>query len=123
MLLTACQSTKEAANLVNLDVKFDWNNTSACSSISPAFDITNVPAETKILKFTMTDLNVPTFHHGGGTVTYMGEANIPAGSFTYTGPCPPSGTHKYRFRVVALNEDASLVLGKGEFTQEFPPKN
>jgi phosphatidylethanolamine-binding protein (PEBP) family uncharacterized protein len=119
--LSACQTTKEADNMVSLDVAFSWENTQACSTTPPAFDITNVPEGTKFLRFHMTDLNVPSFMHGGGTVPYSGNTKIPAGSFGYTGPCPPSGSHRYRFTVEALNESKDLILGKGEKTKAFPP--
>jgi hypothetical protein len=41
----------------------------------------------------MTDLNVPSFHHGGGTVAYSGQAAVPCGAFSsgFTGPSPPPG--------------------------------
>jgi Raf kinase inhibitor-like YbhB/YbcL family protein len=34
-----------------------------------------------------------------------------AGSIGYTGPCPPSGTHRYFFKVYALDTDLDLVGG------------
>jgi phosphatidylethanolamine-binding protein (PEBP) family uncharacterized protein len=55
-------------------------------------------------------------------VEYSGSGDIPEGSFRYTGPCPPSGSHNYRFQVTALNADGTLALGKGENTKAFPPK-
>ena len=42
-----------------------------CSG-SPSFALTDVPQGTARLQFAMTDLNVPSFHHGGGTVAYSG---------------------------------------------------
>lgn len=120
--LSGCQTTKEADNMAELGVSFDWEGTSACSSKSPAFVISNIPAETASLRFKMVDLDVPTYNHGGGTVEYSGGNGIPAGAFSYKGPCPPSGSHDYRFTVTALNADGSLILGKGQETQAFPPK-
>jgi phosphatidylethanolamine-binding protein (PEBP) family uncharacterized protein len=120
--LAACQTTKEAKNLATLGVDFSWSETKACSDKPPAFTITNIPADTKTLKFHMTDMNVPSYNHGGGTVEYSGSGDIPEGSFRYTGPCPPSGSHNYRFQVTALNADGTLALGKGENTKAFPPK-
>jgi len=120
--LTGCQTTKEAANMVALDVSFDWHGTSACSTKPPAFVISNIPADTASLRFKMVDLDVPTYNHGGGTIDYSGSNKIPAGAFSSKGPCPPSGSHDYRFTVTALNADGSMILGKGEETQAFPPK-
>jgi Raf kinase inhibitor-like YbhB/YbcL family protein len=34
-----------------------------------------------------------------------------AGSIGYIGPCPPSGTHRYFFKVYALDTDLDLVGG------------
>ncbi len=34
-----------------------------------------------------------------------------AGSFGYTGPCPPSGTHRYTARIYALDIDLELEPG------------
>jgi Raf kinase inhibitor-like YbhB/YbcL family protein len=39
-----------------------------------------------------------------------------AGSVGYMGPCPPSGTHRYFFKVYAL--DTELALGGGATKQE-----
>ncbi|MBO6578636.1 hypothetical protein [Thalassospira sp.] len=122
LTLSACQTTKEAENMASLDVSFDWHGTSACSTKSPAFIISNIPADTASLRFKMVDLDVPTYNHGGGAIDYSGSSEIPAGAFSYKGPCPPSGSHDYRFTVTALNADGSLILGKGEETQAFPPK-
>jgi hypothetical protein len=55
-----------------LSLRFSWVGIPACASISPAFELGSVPAGTKRLSFTMTDLNVPTFHHGGSTIAYEG---------------------------------------------------
>jgi len=43
-----------------------------CSG-SPSFALTDVPQDTAKLRFTMTDLNVPSFHHGGGTIDIAGR--------------------------------------------------
>ena len=39
------------------------------------------------------------------------ETTTSAGSPAYAGPCPPSGTHHYRFTVVALDADTGLAEG------------
>jgi phosphatidylethanolamine-binding protein (PEBP) family uncharacterized protein len=122
VILSGCQSTKDAANLATLGVEFSWTAKHKCSSTSPAFKISGVPAGTKTLKFWMTDLQVPTFTHGGGSVAYSGSGDIPEGAFSYTGPCPPSGSHDYEFEVTAINEAGDTALGRGKSVKPFPPK-
>jgi hypothetical protein len=48
-----------------LTVRFSWAGIPACAATSPAFELGDVPSGTKRLRFNMTDLNVPTFRHGG----------------------------------------------------------
>ena len=100
--------------------RFSWSGIPACEKISPAFDLGGVPAGTKRLRFEMTDLDVPTFYHGGSTIAYQSEA-VRQGVIRYIGPCPPRGErHRYRWSIEAL--DASdRVLGRTETTQTFPP--
>jgi len=103
-----------------MSVRFSWAGIPACTSISPAFDLQGVPTGTKHLTFTMTDLNVPTFHHGGSTIAYNGDA-VSRGSIRYTGPCPPHDErHNYRWVVQALDV-AGKVLAKGSAEAMFPP--
>jgi hypothetical protein len=103
-----------------LSLRFSWTGIPACATVSPAFELGGVPADTKLLSFMMTDLNMPTFHHGGSTVAYSGNV-VPRGAVTYTGPCPPSGQrHNYRWTVQALDA-AGKSLGKGSADATFPP--
>jgi Raf kinase inhibitor-like YbhB/YbcL family protein len=39
------------------------------------------------------------------------QAESSAGGAAYAGPCPPSGSHRYRFTVVALDADTGLAEG------------
>ncbi|MDV7338008.1 hypothetical protein RYZ26_00275 [Terasakiella sp. A23] len=121
LTLSACQTAKMAENAATLDVAFNWQNTKACSGVSPAFQIGNIPAGTETLSFRMTDLNKLSFNHGGGTVKYSGSGDIAQGAFGYTGPCPPSGQHNYRWTVQALDKSGELILGEGKATKAFPP--
>ncbi|MXN63495.1 phospholipid-binding protein [Stappia sp. GBMRC 2046] len=105
-----------------MGVSFSWNESHKCSSVPPAFYISGVPKGTKTLEFKMTDLDAPSFPHGGGTVPYTGTGKIPEGAFTYTGPCPPDGAHRYEFEVTAYGETGDKVLGQGKAARSFPPK-
>ena len=121
-ILVGCQSTQEAANVSRLGVDFSWEDTSRCSSTSPAFTITDVPQQTDQLHFKMKDLNVPSFNHGGGTIEYSGGSQVPAGAFSYTGPCPPGGSHNYEFTVEAIDTDTATVIARGKAVRTFPPR-
>jgi hypothetical protein len=104
----------------SLSLGFSWAGIPACASISPAFELGGVPAGTKRLSFLMTDLDVPTFHHGGSTVAYQNNV-VSRGAVRYTGPCPPRGQHhNYRWTVQALDA-AGNVLGTGSAEAMFPP--
>jgi phosphatidylethanolamine-binding protein (PEBP) family uncharacterized protein len=77
---------------------------------SPRFTLRDVPAGTAQVQFAMTDLNKPSFHHGGGTVDYRGQAEVPCGAFAkgFIGPSPPPGeVHTYEFTVKALGANGA----------------
>ncbi len=42
------------------------------------------------------------------------QGNNGAGRAGYTGPCPPSGTHRYFFKLYALDNVLSLSSGAGK---------
>lgn len=93
---------------------------------SPALEISNVPEGTAALALVMDDPDAP-----GGTFDHWLVWNIPPqtttipegtepegvqgrtdfGKLGYGGPCPPSGTHRYRFKLCAL--DGRLDLKQG----------
>ncbi len=92
-----------------------------CSG-SPSFALTDVPQGTVKLQFAMTDLNVPSFHHGGGTVAYRGQPAVPCGAFSsgFTGPSPPPGqVHAYQFSIKALGPNGA-VLATATTRRKFP---
>lgn len=71
-----------------------------------------MPQDTAKLRFAMTDLNVPSFHHGGGTVAYSGQTAVPCGAFSsgFTGPSPPPGqVHTYQFSIKALGPNGAVL--------------
>jgi len=119
MLAAVLSAHATAASAMSLS--FSWAGVGACGSSPPAFMLSDVPAGTTKLAFNMVDLNVPSFHHGGGTVAYQGGDTIPAGSFSYTGPCPPSGQHRYRWTVRALDASGK-ALATATATEPFPPR-
>lgn len=108
------------AHAATFTASFSWAGIPACEKISPAFQLTGVPAGTKRLRFEMHDLEVPTFHHGGSTVAHDG-ADVKRGAIKYIGPCPPGGQrHRYRWTIHALDA-AGKVLDTTTATQTFPP--
>jgi phosphatidylethanolamine-binding protein (PEBP) family uncharacterized protein len=111
-----------ASGAAAFSAKFTW-----CPG-SPRFELADVPAATAKLSFAMTDLNVPTFHHGGGTVPYAGATYsapvVPCGSFAvnFIGPSPPAGqVHTYRFTIKALGADGA-VLATTTARRKFPDR-
>jgi phosphatidylethanolamine-binding protein (PEBP) family uncharacterized protein len=102
-------------------VDFTWAGTASCfDPKSPLFTLSQVPAGTESLRFTMVDLDAPSYPHGGGTVVYHGERAIPRGAFAYHGPCPPSGRHRYQWTIEA-RDGAGGVLAQARVTKIFPP--
>ncbi len=102
-------------------------------NISPALVIAGVPAGARSLVLIVDDPDAPS-----GTFTHWLIWNIPAGAGRlspggspagavegtndfgnagYSGPCPPSGTHRYFFRLSAL--DVPLRLGAGALRAEL----
>lgn len=96
------------------------------ADISPPLEISDVPKNTKSLALIMDDPDAPvgTFVHWAvwnisPDTKEIRKGNEPLGvqgttGFRrkgYGGPCPPSGTHRYFFRLYAL--DAELKLPEG----------
>ena len=104
----------------SISLRFSWVGIPACASISPPFQLGGVPTGTKYLSFMMTDLNAPSFHHGGSTIPYTGNY-VRQGAIAYTGPCPPAGQrHNYRWSMQALDA-AGKTLAKASAEATFPP--
>lgn len=100
--------------------------------LSPPLSITNVPKDAKTLSIIMDDPDAPmgTFTHWivwnippNKTQFTMGEkfdfaqGRTSFGTVEYGGPCPPSGTHRYFFKIYAL--DAKLDLKQGSGVKEL----
>jgi hypothetical protein len=80
--------------------------------------VKNVPASTAEIEFKLTDLDYPSFDHGGGKIRYAGASEIAAGAFTVVGPCPPS-THRYEWTITASSADGQR-LASTRATKRYP---
>ncbi len=101
-------------------------------SVSPPLAWSNAPSGTKSFALIMDDPDAPigTFVHwviynlpasspglpeavpaSGQLADGTAQGNNGAGRLGYTGPCPPSGTHRYFFKLYAL--DTVLGLSPG----------
>ena len=106
----------------NIPVKFTCDG----SDTSPPLKIDGAPAEAKTLVLIIDDPDAPSglFTHWlvwniDPKTQSLAEANSAGGvegkndfgKTGYGGPCPPSGTHRYYFRIFALDEQLSLKPG------------
>lgn len=126
-LLATAAATQPAA-AADFSVSFEWGNIPLCTSgnpgtvPNPTFKLSGVPPKTKVLRFTLTDLDVPSYDHGGGDVPYTGQNEIAPGAFTYKSPCPPSGSHTYEWEVLAKESDGFFAdtLGTAKAKKSYP---
>ena len=94
--------------------------------ISPPLQISDVPEKAEMLALVMDDPDAPmgTFDHWlvwniPKDTTEIKEGVEPEGiqgrtdfgKIGYGGPCPPSGTHTYRFKLYALSKRLDLEEG------------
>jgi Raf kinase inhibitor-like YbhB/YbcL family protein len=97
------------------------------ANVSPPLAWRGVPPAAKAVALVVDDPDAPrgTFVHwvlldltpGTGSIAEGSapagatQATNSAGKATYFGPCPPSGTHHYRFTVYALTSATGLPTG------------
>jgi len=103
-------------------------------NVNPPLEVADFPSETKTLVLIMDDPDAPskTWVHwvilninvDGLDKVEIKESSSPGtdgvndfGSLGYGGPCPPSGVHRYFFKVFAL--DAELDLKQGTTKEEL----
>ena len=106
----------------NIPSKFSCDG----ANTSPPLQISDVPSEAKSLVLIVDDPDAPTglFTHWAvwnisPQTTTIGEGSTPKGmqgtndfgKSGYGGPCPPSGTHRYYFKVFALDRELDLPFG------------
>ena len=113
-------STAFADNGV-IPAKFTCNG----ADVNPELAISGIPASAKSLALIVDDPDAPSkvwvhwvvFNISPGTA-WFAENSVPAGAVQgttdfktpkYGGPCPPSGTHRYVFKLYAL--DTTFNLG------------
>ena len=100
-------------------------------NINPRLVLENIPPEAKTLALIMDDPDAP----GGDFVHWVvfdipvtkiiEEDSIPGKQglndfkrMNYGGPCPPSGTHRYYFKIYALDGELNLEQGVTKSTLE-----
>lgn len=107
-------------NNEKMPVKFTYDG----EDINPSLRIENLPEGTKSLALIVDDPDAPmkTWVHWVvydiPLINRIDEDSIPgkqgindSGAKDYHGPCPPSGTHRYYFKIYALNKILALNDG------------
>ncbi|PZR25527.1 MAG: YbhB/YbcL family Raf kinase inhibitor-like protein [Citrobacter freundii] len=97
-------------------------------NISPPLSIAHVPEQALSLLIVMEDIdapirswthwlawNIPVTHHINEGRLHGTQGLNDFGHLHYTGPCPASGTHRYAFRIYALD----MVLDMPFHTHKF----
>ncbi len=137
IFIVSCEQQKQIETIVVIDMKltspaFTHNGaipseyTCDGADLSPQLVISDVPANAKSLALVMDDPDAPvgTWDHWVVFNMPVSTEEIPKGTEPkgtagknswgrtgYGGPCPPSGTHRYFFKLYAL--DATLNLPEG----------
>ena len=107
-----------------MKLSFTWGNIPSCTTgkpnrvSNPPFTLTGVPAGTTKIVFKLTDLDVPNYNHGGGTVKMKSSGKLTPGAFKYKSPCPPSGRHTYQWTATA--KAGSKTLAKAAARRKYP---
>jgi Raf kinase inhibitor-like YbhB/YbcL family protein len=96
-------------------------------NINPPLKVENIPDRTKTLALIVEDPDAPrgVFDHwimwNISPNEAIAENSNPGingtnsfGKTGYGGPCPPSGEHRYFFRVFALDDELDLSAGSGK---------
>lgn len=127
IFLLGCKQEEITAKLTITSSSFQNNQqipskyTCDADNINPPLIIENIPQETKTLTLIVDDPDAPigNFNHwivwNIPPTLSIQENSIPGtegiNSFkqqSYSGPCPPSGTHRYFFKVYALDTTLNL---------------
>jgi len=105
-------------------------------NVNPPLEISDIPENTKTLALTVEDPDAPR-----GVYDHWIAWNIPPneaieensrpgisgknsfGNTGYGGPCPPSGSHRYFFKVYALDSDLNIQAGSDKKTLQEAMKD
>lgn len=109
-------------------------------NVNPPLIIENIPEGTKSLVLIVDDPDAPigVFTHWilfniSPDTNFIDENSVPEGALQgindfkkveYDGPCPPHGTHRYYFRLYAINDLLNLQNGatRGDVEKAFQDK-
>jgi Raf kinase inhibitor-like YbhB/YbcL family protein len=133
-LLAGCTSNYEVTDMKLNSPAFENNGmipskyTCQGSDVSPPLEISEVPEGTKSLALIVDDPDAPmgTWVHWvvwgiTSDKTEIKEGEVPGkqgkndfGKLNYGGPCPPSGTHRYFFKLYALDYVPGISEGSSK---------
>ncbi len=126
ILILAFLMGATGAQAGEFSLKFSsWGNIPSCTTGNPnkvgnpAFVLKGLPEGTTSVQFRLKDLDVPSYNHGGSKrISMSADGTVPAGSFTYKSPCPPSGVHTYEWTVTARK--GGKVLARATAQRRYP---
>jgi Raf kinase inhibitor-like YbhB/YbcL family protein len=101
------------------------------ANVNPPLDIQHIPDTAKSLAIIVDDpdaprgnwvhwivWNIPVTHHIGECHVHGIEGQNDSRQQHYSGPCPPSGTHRYFFKIYALDSLLNLPASSGKHDLE-----
>lgn len=138
IILTAGIAAAEGGNAMKLtSPEFENNSfipkkfTCRGENVNPALEIKNIPEGTRMLALIVDDPDAPSgsWVHwvvfNMPVVSRIKENSAPGtqgvndfGKARYDGPCPPLGTHRYFFKLYALDTEFDLQEGADKQTLE-----
>lgn len=134
-IITMQLTSPSFANGSNIPPKYTCDG----ENINPPLVINKIPKKTKSLVLVVNDPDAPSGNwlHWSlwnipATTKEIKENSIPTGTVignndfslkTYRGPCPPSGTHRYFFKLYALDSLINLPPGANISKLEAKIKN
>jgi len=105
-------------------------------NVHPPLEISDLPENTKSLALIVEDPDAPRGTYDHWIVwnippnEVIGENSRPGisgknsfGNTDYGGPCPPSGSHRYFFKVYALDSDLDIQAGSDKETLKAAMRN